>query len=76
MPGFRSMTTLQCKSFFNAYNQSFVKETSRHTDEERAIFRTIMGLQRGFEDIVYICVTDPDVFFTLIKLVSHYMRSV
>lgn len=35
-----------------------------------------MGLQRGFKDIVDICVTDTDVFSTLIKPVSHYMRSV
>ena len=41
-----------------------------------AIFYAILKLERGFENVVDACAADTDVFLSLIKLVSHYMRAI
>ena len=35
-----------------------------------------MNLERGFEKVVDACAADTDVFQSLIKLVSDYMRTI
>ena len=33
-----------------------------------------MSLERGFDKVVDACASDTDIFLSLIRLVSHYMR--
>lgn len=40
-----------------------------------ANFRAIMKLERGFDKVVDACAADADIFLSLIRLVSDYMRT-
>ena len=59
--------------FFCAYIQ--LATQYRFTEEDLALFRVIMKLERGFGKVVDACAADTDVFLALIKLVSDYMHT-
>ncbi|KAJ3501316.1 hypothetical protein NLJ89_g9389 [Agrocybe chaxingu] len=47
------------------------EEEEEYTDEERAAFKAIMKLQRGFRQLVDACAQNPDAFIALINKVSE-----